>query len=304
MIYSKYSFIVPQEKMIRVITDTDAKNEADDQYAIVHTLLSSRFDNRGIIAAHFGDEKSKNSMEDSYREIQTILQLMNIVDEGLAVRGASQALPDENTPKPSPGAELIIKEAMANDPRPLFLTFLGPLTDIASAYLMEPRIAKAVTIIWIGGGKYPIGGKEYNLSNDIHAANVVFKSNIPVWQIPQDVYRQVMVSLAELECRVKPCGRIGEYLFDQLVKWSHTLYGMRSMYRTGECWCLGDSPAVGLMLYEHEFHYDLIPAPEFSTDMFYIHNTHHRSIRVYNYLDSRFILEDFFSKLKLFTENS
>ena len=296
MIYSQYGYRVPKEKMIRVITDTDAKNEADDQYAIVHTLLSPRFDNRGIVAAHFGDEKSKTSMDASFREIQTILRLMNISDEGLAVQGASHALPNENSPKASPGAELIINEAMANDPRPLFVTFLGPLTDIASAYLMEPRIAEKVTIIWIGGGKYPIGGREYNLSNDIHAANVVFRSNIPVWQVPQDVYRRVMVSLAELERRVKPCGKIGEYLFDQLVKWGHTPYGMRSLYRTGECWCLGDSPAVGLMLYEHEFHYDLIPAPEFLSDMSYSHSTNYRSIRVYNYIDSRFVLEDFFAK--------
>jgi inosine-uridine nucleoside N-ribohydrolase len=302
MIYSKYNFSVPKEKMIRVITDTDAKNEADDQYAIVHTLLSPRFDNRAIIAAHFGEEKSKTSMEDSFREIQTLLQLMNMADEDLAVQGAFQALPDENTPIPSPGAEFIINEAMADDPKPLFITFLGPLTDIASAYLMEPRIAETVTIIWIGGGKYPIGGREYNLSNDIHAANVVFKSNIPVWQVPQDVYRRVMVSFAELESRVKPCGKIGEYLFEQLVKWSHTPYGMRSLYRTGECWCLGDSPAVGLMLNEHEFHYDLIPAPEFSSDMCYTHHTHHPPIRVYNYIDSRFILEDFFLKIKLFTQ--
>ena len=302
MIYSKYDFTVPKEKMIRVITDSDAKNEADDQYAIVHTLLSPRFDNRGIIAAHFGDEKSRTSMEDSFQEIQTILQLMNIADDELAVQGASQALSDENTPKPSPGAELIIREAMAKDPRPLFITFLGPLTDIASAYLMEPRIAETITVIWIGGGKYPLGGREYNLSNDLHAANVVFKSNIPVWQVPQDVYRRVMVSLAELEHRVKPYGKIGEYLFEQLVKWSQTPYAMRSPYRTGECWCLGDSPAVGLMLYEHEFHYDIIPAPELSLDMTYAYSTLHRSIRVYNYIDSRFVLEDFFSKLKLFTQ--
>jgi inosine-uridine nucleoside N-ribohydrolase len=38
----------------RVIIDTDAKNEADDQFAIVHGLLSPTLDVRGLIAAHFG----------------------------------------------------------------------------------------------------------------------------------------------------------------------------------------------------------------------------------------------------------
>ncbi len=299
-----FSYTVPEEKTIRVITDTDAKNEADDQYAIVHTLLSPRFDNRSIIAAHFGEEKSNTSMEDSFREIQTILKLMNWADEGLAVRGAAHALPDEHTPSPSPGSEVIIKEAMKEDTRPLFITFLGPLTDVASAYLQEPRIAEKVTVIWIGGGRYPDGGREYNLSNDIHAANVVFKSRLPVWQVPLNVYRMIMVSLAELESRVKPYGQIGDYLFKQLVDWGHTKYGKRSPYRTGECWCLGDMPVVGLMLYEHEFYYDSIPAPEFSREMFYIHGTNHRRIRVYNHVDSRFILEDFYAKLKLFARRT
>ena len=84
--------------------------------------------------------------------------------------------------------------------------FWGPLTDIASAYLMEPRIAKRLTVIWIGGGLYPDGGEEFNLGNDIHAANVVFESDMEVWQVPKNVYEMMPVTLAELELRVRPCG--------------------------------------------------------------------------------------------------
>ena len=42
----------------RVIINTDAKNEADDQFAIVHALLSPSLDVRGLIAAHFGTSRS------------------------------------------------------------------------------------------------------------------------------------------------------------------------------------------------------------------------------------------------------
>ena len=38
----------------RVIINTDAKNEADDQFAIVHALLSPSLDVRGFIAAQVG----------------------------------------------------------------------------------------------------------------------------------------------------------------------------------------------------------------------------------------------------------
>ncbi|WP_429310468.1 nucleoside hydrolase [Paenibacillus mucilaginosus] len=302
VIYDKYNFTVPTQKMIRLIMNTDAKNEADDQYAIVHALLSPKIDNRGFIAAHFGDWLSQSSMEDSYEEIAKILDLMQIPDNHLIFKGAPRALADETTPIPSAGAELIIKEAMSNDPRPLFVTFLGPLTDMASALLMEPRIADRLTVIWIGGGAYPAGEPEYNLWNDIHAANVVFKSKVPVWQVPKNVYQRVMVSMAELEYRVKPHGELGNYLFEQLVEFGHTEAAINTAIRTGECWCLGDSPAVGLLLCDHEYRYDWLPAPEFTADMRYVHERNNRPIRVYKDVNSRFILEDFFIKLAMFTE--
>lgn len=54
MRYSNYMFHVPDEKICRVIIDTDAANEGDDQFAAVHAMLSPRFDNVGFIAAHYG----------------------------------------------------------------------------------------------------------------------------------------------------------------------------------------------------------------------------------------------------------
>ena len=127
-------------------------------------------------------------------------------------------MPNTSTPVDSEGARLIIEEAMKADDRPLYAIFLGPLTDLASAYLMEPRISKRLTAIWIGGGLYPDGGEEFNLGNDIAAVNVVMASNIELWQVPKNVYEMMPVTMAELECRVRPWGKIGAYLCDQLME--------------------------------------------------------------------------------------
>lgn len=299
MVYNNYHFRIPEGKMVRLIVNTDAKNEADDQYAIVHALLSPKFDNRGIIAAHFGNEKSPHSMEDSYDEVLKMLDLMDFPRD-LAYKGADRRLPDEKTPVESQGARLIIEEAMKESDMPLYVIFLGPLTDMASAYLMEPRIAGRLTCIWIGGGKYPEGGYEYNLNNDIRSARVVMNSDMPVWQIPRNVYSQVIVSLAELEYKVRPCGELGRYLFDQLEEHWHTSFA-RATTRTGEYWCLGDSPAVGVLLFAHMFDYDWVQAPLITDNMTYAKNSQNRPIRVYNRVDHRFILEDFYAKLALFT---
>lgn len=302
MIYNKYHYTVPKEKMIRVIVNTDAKNEADDQYAIVHALLSPRFDIRGIVAAHFGTEKSPHSMEDSYDEVVKILDLMEF-PKTLAYKGAEGAIPNEKTPVISEGAQLIIDEAMKDSNEPLYVLFLGAITDMASAYLMEPRIANRLTCIWIGGAQYPEGGYEYNLNNDILAAKVVMNSEIPVWQIPRNVYSQNIVSLAELEYKVRPCGELGEYLFDQLVEHGFTKFALATT-RTGEYWCLGDSPAIGVLLFAHMYSYDWIQAPLITQDMTYAVNRQNRPIRVYREIDNRFIMEDFFAKLALFTKKN
>ena len=303
MRYTKYAYPMPDKKVVRVITDTDAKNEADDQYAIVHALLSSKFENAGFIAAHFGKRRA-DSMKASYAELETIFDLMGFDKKGCIFHGAPQALENEHTPIDSEGARLIIEEAMKQDDRPLYVTFLGPLTDLASAYLLEPRIGKRLTAIWIGGAAYPAGGSEFNLGNDVNAANVIMKSNVELWQVPKPCYQLMSVSLAELEYKVRPCGKIGLYLFDQLIAHSQEPEAMASAFRTGEFWSMGDNPAVGLILFDHRFDFEWISAPEIGPNLVYNHTGVNRPIRVYKHIDSRFIFEDLFAKLALFARNN
>ena len=47
----------------------------------------------------------------------------------------------------------------SEDDRPLYVALQAGLTDLAVAYLKEPRIAERLTAIWIGGGAYPNGGR-------------------------------------------------------------------------------------------------------------------------------------------------
>jgi purine nucleosidase len=293
-----HPFHVPHSKKIRLIINTDAKNEADDQFAIVHALLTPQFIVKGIIAAHFGTRRTLMSMQESYDEVVKVLQLMNAEQEVPVFKGAEHALPDEHTMVLSEGAELIVQEAQSDDPRPLYVIFLGPLTDLAAAYMRDPSIASKLTAIWIGGGAYPTGEPEFNLSNDIHSANVVFQSSIPLWQVPRNVYSLIRVSIAELAVRVKPYGVVGDYLYQQLVDFNMA-YGDNKGWPKGEMWCLGDSPAVSLLLDEHEFGYEMKPAPRIVEDMSYVHWQQERMIRVYHYIDSRFTLEDMYAKLVL-----
>jgi inosine-uridine nucleoside N-ribohydrolase len=291
----------------RVIINTDAKNEADDQFAIVHALLSPSLDIRGLVAAHFGNRRTRSSLEESRAEIELLLRLMKLDGRVPVADGAPYALPDAGTPVPAPGVELIVEEAMRDVAEPLCVAFLGPLTDMASALMLEPRIAERdVTVIWIGGGGYdgvgPQNGRpEFNLSNDIVAANIVFSSALKVWQIPAPTYRMTAVGYAELDAKVAPCGEIGDYLVRQLVEWNERQHGGAIEFRV-----LGDSPAIGLMLHPDCGTWVERPAPAFRYDGTYDHSAAedgNRPIRVYGSIDARFIHEDFFAKLRAFADH-
>lgn len=293
------SFHIPETKKVRVILNTDAKNEVDDQFAIVQAVLTEAFDLRGLIAAHFGTEKSAHSEKDSYKEIEKVLTYINQQDKVNIYHGSENAMSDETSPMDSEGARFIIEEAMKEDSRPLYIAFLGPLTDMASAILLEPGILdRNIVVVWIGGGVWPNGGREYNLQNDISAANVVFRSSLELWQIPRNVYRMMPVSLAELYARVKPCGTIGEYLYHNVVDFNNA-----GLERPVEYRILGDSPAVGVILYHDCGEWDWKPAPVFDENMYYIHTGENRPIKVYRNIDSRFILEDLYAKLFLSAQN-
>jgi inosine-uridine nucleoside N-ribohydrolase len=290
----------PPAKRLRVIVNSDAKNEADDQFAIVHALLTPSFELHGIIPAHFGTRKTADSLRASHDEVVKLLELMDWTGRVTIADGAPRALPDETTPVPSAGADLIVQEAMRDDSRPLHVALFGPLTDMASALLLAPDIAeRPVRVVWIGGGAWPNGGQEYNLSNDIHAANVVMRSRVEVWQIPIPVFSLMGVGYAELLERVYPHGTIGRYLAEQLFVWN-----ARQVAGPIEHRALGDSPAVGVILDPRCGRWTLRLAPEFDASMRYVHTGEHRPIRVYDSIDNRFVLEDFFAKLARFARGA
>ena len=284
----------------RVIINTDAKNEADDQYAIVHALLSPSLDVRGLIAAHFGASRSDRSMAESREEIDRLLDLMDLTGKVTVANGAAEAITDAETAQDSPGAQLIIEESrLASEQDPLYVAFLGPLTDMASAILLDPEIVRRpVVVIWIGGVGYggveTYPGIEFNLSNDITAANVVFDSGITIWQVPSNVYSQVSVSYAELEEKIRGTSDLADYLIDQMVEWNAT-------YHPGpiESRSLGDSPAVSLMLFPRGGNFRTVPAPRFGREGHYLPGSGH-PVRVVESVDVRFLLEDMFAKIRRF----
>ena len=76
------------------------------------------------------------------------------------------------------------------------LCALGPLTNLALALMQAPKIAARLREIVLMGGSGFAGGNvtpcaEFNIYADPHAAQVVFRSGVPIVMLPLDVTHQV-----------------------------------------------------------------------------------------------------------------
>ena len=290
----KLGYEIPKEAQIKVFIDTDAKNEADDQYAIMHFLMSPTINIIGIGAEHFEVKaKNGNSMQESYDEIKKILKLAS-VDDVSVYKGAR--LPLNSEKEESEAVNCIIEAAKKEH---IYVAALGALTNLANAIIKESKISSNITVVLNGGGPYPKGRAEFNIMQDLTAARIVFNSNAEIWQIPQNVYSTLEVSIASLKEKVYPCGKIGQYLFDQLVQCNLREFNSRFLLRTGENWTLGDNATIGVLLMNHlRDNFEIRNALELNDDGTY-GKFINKKIKVYKSIDSRFILNDFYSKLKL-----
>ncbi len=301
----KYAFTMPADTVKKTIIDTDAKNEADDPFAIAYTLMSPSVQVLGVIATHFGHARIQNSMQASYEEAQRVLDRMGLADVIPLLHGGATAVQPTTKPSffagydpvPSEGVDFILEQAHRIGSEKLYIAVLGPLTNVASALLIEPDIAGKIVVIWNGGATYPVGGREFNLVNDIAAANIVFGSGVELWQVPTQVYGLPKVSLAELQLKLRPHGKIGRYLFDQLLEFLPLANA--NGWPMEEFFTICDMTAAGLLMDEQAFCYDYLPAPYISQDMFYFPRENAKPIRVYRDMDLRVILEDFFCKLAI-----
>jgi inosine-uridine nucleoside N-ribohydrolase len=310
----------------RVICDNDYAGDPDGLIQLAHHLLSPSVDVRAVVASHLapgdGFDASGRSAEHGRAAAQVVAELAGRRDVPV-VAGAEVGLPvgsagyGSSPGDLSPGAEAIVAEAMRDDARPLFVACGGGLTEIAAAWRAEPRIAgRIAAVVWIGGVEHdlrhlgvpaaspPPGwrGMEYNTAIDPVAAQVVFDSDLPLWQVPRDAYRQLLVSSAEVESHVRPAGRLGAHLADAIDDARDLMAGLGQ--DLGETYDLGDTPLVLLTALESAFQpatssseHVVVPTPRLADDGSYVQRPDGRPMRVYTRLDARLAIGDLFAKL-------
>ncbi|WP_170338262.1 nucleoside hydrolase [Ruegeria arenilitoris] len=109
-------------------------------------------------------------------------------------------LPDPQMPlAEGHGVDFIIDTLRAQDPGTVTLCPLGPLTNIATAFQKAPDIVERIQeIVLMGGAYFEVGNitptAEFNIHVDPEAADIVFKSGVPIVVMPLDVTHKALVT--------------------------------------------------------------------------------------------------------------
>ena len=197
------------EQKHRIVLDTDIGDNVDDALALVLALKSPEIDLRGITTV-FGDTQKRAQLA------QHILHIFGREDIPVAV-GVGKPLHQRHIPSgvaqaeildDSPfdrerfsalsGPELLVQQALEYSGE-ITLVCIGPLTNVALALLIEPRIEKAIRNIVMMGGSSGLPLRETNVSSDVRAAQIVLSSGIPITMLGLNITRHCQLHKQDIE---------------------------------------------------------------------------------------------------------
>jgi inosine-uridine nucleoside N-ribohydrolase len=297
---------------IRLIIDTDANNELDDQHALAYAFNNQDiFDIEGITInnTRYGD-----GIEGHYQEAMRILKLCN-EDKNIPVfKGASGLFSDivshvnENEFDGKDAVDFIIAQAKLKDERKLVLLPVGKLTNIALALRRAPEIRDRITVVWLGSN-YPEPG-EYNLDNDTTSVNPVIQSGVPFEMVVVRYDKPsgtgaVSITREEINSKMPGKGVVAKGAvegrhggeFKTFGDYSVNLFEHAQMHGNPPARSLFDMAAVAVLKNPTWAQKVKIPAPQLSGNSWIVKDKAKHSIWIWENFKRDAIIEDMFRGL-------
>jgi purine nucleosidase len=194
----------------RIILDTDIGTDVDDCLALALILASPEIRLEGVTCV-YGDVLLRARM------VRKLLRLAGR-DEVPVLAGAEQPLlgrrpvywaghegvgllegADAGLAPASEHAVDYLVRTIGENPGQIHLIAIGPLTNLALAFLREPRLARGLAHLTIMGGALRgpddlgLPYAEHNIKSDPEAAHVVMTAGAPITLVPLDVTTRVRI---------------------------------------------------------------------------------------------------------------
>ena len=121
------------------------------------------------------------------------------------------------------GAVALIAAILERSPVPVTIAPVGPLTNIGLLLRLQPRLADRIAHLSIMGGSIGEGNKtasaEFNIYADPEAADIVFRSGIPITMMGLDVTHQALLDDAAA-ARLRATGTASGGVAAELVEFA------------------------------------------------------------------------------------
>ena len=292
----RLKLLEPPSGKVRMVLDTDTYNEIDDQFALAYAYLSKdKIQLEAVYAAPYFNNRSTgpaDGMEKSYQEILRLLKMLGKSPEGFAFRGSDRYLEDVSKPVRSDAVTDLIKKAKSATPdNPLYVVPVGCITNIASAILIEPEIIRNIVVVWLGGNglDWP-SQKEFNLMQDVKAAQVVLNSGVALVIMPcRPVVSHFHTTIPELEYYLKGKNALSDYLLSSTIEYS----GGRDTWSK----VIWDVTAVAWLVNPRWMPTNLVHSPVLTDQVTYSTDHSRHFIRMATSVDRDAIFRDLFSKV-------
>ena len=298
------------EKKIRVIFDTDANNELDDQHALAYLLFNGDTFDMDLVTVNA--TFNGGDIQGHYDEALRVLQLCNAEQNIRLLKGANAGFKDiveHWDPDNFDGQEAVdaILEATKRDD--LVIVAVGKLTNIALALKKDPGLANRSRVVWLGSN-YPEPG-EYNQVNDTIAMNYVLESEIPFDMVTvrygdpsgTDAVKVTQKEINEKMPGLGPksnntvSGRHGG-TFSTFGDYSVSLFEYIDYHGDPPSRPLFDMVALAILKNPEWGQIKEIPAPVFVDNQWVEKPDNSRTISVWENFDKKKILDDFFNSMR------
>ncbi len=289
--------LAPPSRRVRMVLDTDTYNEIDDQFALTYALLSpEEMSVEAVYAAPFHNSRSTgpaDGMEKSYEEILRLLDFLGRPADGFAFRGSTAYLGEKRQAQDNAAVRDLIDKALASPADdPLYVVAIGAITNVASALLLEPEIIRNIVVVWLGGHNlnWP-HSREFNLAQDVPAAQVALDSGVPFVIVPcYGVTSHLLTTLPELQTFIGGTSGVGDYLCQIFAEYRPDAFGVSSV--------IWDISTIAWLINGDWVPSDLVHSPLLTDQVTWSFDRSRHLLRVANFVHRDPIFRDLFGKIR------
>ncbi len=215
---------------VPIIFDTDIGDDIDDALALALALQSPELDIKAITTV--SDDTAKRaslvwkelglySRQDIPVGVGVREPLLDPLHPGTAPQFQVLTAADSIPPARQFSAVPLLIDTLIKSPVKMTLVPVGPLTNIALALRIEPKIKNKIERIVLMGGAFSPARAEYNILRDRVASAIVFGSGVPVVAVGLDVTTKCKLQGADFDRLRAATNPASQFLVRLITLWQN-----------------------------------------------------------------------------------